>query len=60
MIDHNLDADAILVKLPSGAKKVLPDIMRGMLGIVAGGGCTDKPLLKALRAKNKFAVKRNC
>ena len=34
--------------------------MRGMVGIVAGGGRTDKPLLKASRAKHKFAVKRNC
>ncbi|KAG7120779.1 60S ribosomal protein L2 like [Verticillium longisporum] len=32
---------------------------RGMIGIVAGGGRTDKPLLKASRAKHKFAVKRN-
>ena len=30
-----------------------------MVGIVAGGGRTDKPLLKASRAKHKFAVKRN-
>ncbi|KAJ2972379.1 hypothetical protein NUW58_g9196 [Xylaria curta] len=30
-----------------------------MIGIVAGGGRTDKPLLKASRAKHKFAVKRN-
>jgi len=31
----------------------------GMIGIVAGGGRTDKPMLKASRAKHKFAVKRN-
>jgi hypothetical protein len=30
-----------------------------MIGIVAGGGRTDKPLLKASRAKHKFAVKRH-
>lgn len=30
-----------------------------MIGIVAGGGRTDKPLLKASRAKLKYAVKRN-
>merc|ERR1712029_1044978 len=30
-----------------------------MIGIVAGGGRTDKPMLKASRAKHKFAVKRN-
>ncbi|KAM3417263.1 hypothetical protein BST61_g5520 [Cercospora zeina] len=47
------------VKLPSGAKKVVKSSVRGMIGIVAGGGRTDKPLLKASRAKHKFAVKRN-
>ncbi|MCJ1452022.1 60S ribosomal protein L2A [Mycoblastus sanguinarius] len=33
------------VKLPSGAKKVIKSTARGMVGIVAGGGRTDKPLL---------------
>ena len=33
------------VKLPSGAKKVIKSSARGMVGIVAGGGRTDKPLL---------------
>ena len=33
------------VKLPSGAKKVVLSSSRGMVGIVAGGGRTDKPLL---------------
>ncbi|KKK27182.1 60S ribosomal protein [Aspergillus rambellii] len=47
------------IKLPSGAKKVVKSSARGMVGIVAGGGRTDKPLLKASRAKHKFAVKRN-
>lgn len=57
MIGYNLDPSATRVKLPSGAKKVLPNTMRGMVGIVAGGGRTDKPLLKASRAKHKFLVK---
>ena len=30
-----------------------------MVGIVAGGGRMDKPMLKAGRAYHKFAVKRN-
>jgi hypothetical protein len=33
------------IKLPSGAKKVVKSTVRGMVGIVAGGGRTDKPLL---------------
>jgi len=59
VIGHNPDEGKTRVKLPSGAKKVVKSSVRGMIGIVAGGGRTDKPLLKASRAKHKFAVKRN-
>ncbi|PSS10674.1 hypothetical protein M430DRAFT_145726 [Amorphotheca resinae ATCC 22711] len=59
VIGHNPDEGKTRVKLPSGAKKVVSSGARGMIGIVAGGGRTDKPLLKASRAKHKFAVKRN-
>jgi len=59
VIGHNADEGKTRIKLPSGAKKVVPSGARGMIGIVAGGGRTDKPLLKASRAKHKFAVKRN-
>merc|ERR1711939_1124609 len=55
----NPDEGKTRVKLPSGAKKVVLSSARGMIGIVAGGGRTDKPMLKASRAKHKFAVKRN-
>ena len=47
------------VRLPSGSKKTLIDRCRAMIGIVAGGGRTDKPMLKAGRAWHKFRVKRN-
>jgi large subunit ribosomal protein L8e len=53
VIGHNPDEGKTRVKLPSGAKKVLPSSCRGMVGIVAGGGRTDKPLMKASRAKHK-------
>merc|ERR1712029_12374 len=59
VIGHNPDEGKTRVKLPSGAKKVVKSSVRGMVGIVAGGGRTEKPLLKASRAKHKFAVKRN-
>ncbi|KAL9068472.1 MAG: hypothetical protein Q9157_006497 [Trypethelium eluteriae] len=59
VIGHNPEEGKTRVKLPSGAKKVVKSSVRGMVGIVAGGGRTDKPLLKASRAKHKFAVKRN-
>ncbi|KAI5806585.1 60S ribosomal protein L2 [Peziza echinospora] len=59
IIGHNPDEGKTRVKLPSGSKKVISSQARGMIGIVAGGGRTDKPLLKASRAMHKFAVKRN-
>lgn len=45
VIGHNPDEGKTRVKLPSGAKKVVKSSARGMIGIVAGGGRTDKPLL---------------
>jgi len=59
VIGHNPDEGKTRVKLPSGAKKVLLSTARGMVGIVAGGGRIDKPLLKAGRAFHKYKVKRN-
>jgi len=59
VVGHNPDEGKTRIKLPSGAKKVVNSRSRAMIGIVAGGGRTDKPLLKASRAKHKFAVKRN-
>ena len=48
VIGHNPDEGKTRVKLPSGAKKVVKSSSRGMIGIVAGGGRTDKPLLSTL------------
>ena len=56
VISHNPDEGKTRIKLPSGAKKVVPSKARGMVGIVAGGGRTDKPLLsKMLDSKLQFA-----
>ncbi|KAJ8891719.1 hypothetical protein PR048_004248 [Dryococelus australis] len=74
VIAHNPDTKKTRVKLPSGAKKVIPSNNRAMVvsvvqltvilivcaGIVAGGGRIDKPILKAGRAYHKYKVKRNC
>ncbi|XP_015910094.1 large ribosomal subunit protein uL2 [Parasteatoda tepidariorum] len=59
VISHNPDAKKTRVKLPSGAKKILPSSNRAMVGIVAGGGRIDKPILKAGRAYHKYKAKRN-
>src|SRR5271167_1985377 len=59
VIGHNADEGKTRLKLPSGAKKVVSSSARGMVGVVAGGGRVDKPILKAGRAFHKYRVKRN-
>ena len=59
VIGHNTDEGKTRLKLPSGAKKIVPSAARGMVGVVAGGGRVDKPILKAGRAFHKYRVKRN-
>lgn len=59
IIGHNHDEGKTRLKLPSGAKKVVPNTARATVGIVAGGGRIDKPLLKAGRAYHKYKAKRN-
>merc|ERR1712051_366456 len=59
VVTHNRDTGVTRVKLPSGVKKVIPSFNRASVGIVAGGGRIDKPLLKAGRAYHKYKVKRN-
>jgi len=59
VVAHNPDTGKTRVKLPSGAKKVLTSANRAMIGIVAGGGRIDKPILKAGRAFHKYKAKRN-
>jgi large subunit ribosomal protein L8e len=60
VIGHSADDGTTRIKLPSGAKKVVSNSCRAMVGLVAGGGRIDKPLLKAGRAYYKYKAKRNC
>merc|ERR1719468_497129 len=60
VIAHNPDTNKTRIKMPSGCKKVVHSHNRAMVGIVAGGGRIDKPLLKAGRAYHKYKAKRNC
>jgi large subunit ribosomal protein L8e len=57
VIAHNPDTKRTRVKLPSGTKKIIPSANRAMVGIVAGGGRIDKPILKAGRAYHKYKVR---
>jgi len=60
IIGHEVDSNKTRVRLPSGAKKTISGGARATIGIVAGSGRLDKPLLKAGNAHHKFKVKRNC
>jgi len=60
IVAHNTDTGRTRVKLPSGVKKLYASRNRAIVGLVAGGGRIDKPMLKAGRAYHKFRVKRNC
>eukprot|EP00164_Ancoracysta_twista_P000509 GFYU01000679.1.p2 GENE.GFYU01000679.1~~GFYU01000679.1.p2 ORF type:complete len:267 (-),score=78.94 GFYU01000679.1:201-968(-) len=59
VISHNLDNGKSKIRLPSGSKKTVNSTCRAMIGLVAGGGRIDKPMLKAGRAFHKYRVKRN-
>merc|ERR1712189_138452 len=60
IIAHNPDTKKTRVKMPSGAKKLVPSTSRAVIGVVAGGGRIDKPMLKAGTAYHKYKAKRNC
>lgn len=60
IVAHNPDTKKTKIKLPSGAKKTIQSQNRAMIGIIAGGGRTEKPILKAGRAYHKYKAKRNC
>ncbi|TRM85584.1 50S ribosomal protein L2 [Sulfolobus sp. F3] len=49
--------DKVLVRLPSGKIKAVSNKARAMVGVIAGGGITEKPLLKAGANYHKYKVK---
>jgi large subunit ribosomal protein L8e len=55
----HLEGGKTRIRLPSGSRKIVPSTCRAMVGIVAGGERTDKPMLKAGTAYHKYKVKRN-
>jgi len=60
IIAHNRDADKTRLRLPSGGKITVSSDARACVGVVAGGGRIDKPVLKAGRSHHKYKAKRNC
>jgi large subunit ribosomal protein L8e len=59
IVAQDIDKKVTRIRLPSGSKKTISSDCRAMIGLVAGGGRTDKPILKAGRAYHKYKAKRN-
>jgi len=59
IISHTPDEGKTRIRMPSGAKKTVLSTARATVGIVAGGGRIDKPLLKAGVAWHKYKAKRH-
>ena len=58
VVTHDEEKGTTKLRPPSAAR--LGQVrVRAMVGIVAGGGRTDKPMLKAGRACHKYRVKRS-
>eukprot|EP00755_Sulcionema_specki_P016376 Sspe_Gene.61866::Locus_34454_Transcript_1_1_Confidence_1.000_Length_691::g.61866::m.61866/K02938/RP-L8e, RPL8; large subunit ribosomal protein L8e len=60
VISQQADQERTRIKLPSGVKKSISWNCRAMVGIVAGGGRTEKPMLKAGAAHYRYKAKRKC
>jgi len=58
IIGHSEDGLRTRVILPSGARKTVDGHSRAMIGVVSGGGRTDKPIMKAGIKYHMFKVKR--
>ena len=59
VVTHTEDTHVTKIRMPSGGKKTISSDCRAMVGLIAGGGRTEKPMLKAGRAHHKYAAKRN-
>jgi len=57
VIAQSEDGKKTRVKLPSGIRKTIDSRARAMIGIVGGGGRTEKPMLKAGNKFWKFKAK---
>merc|ERR1712076_322538 len=59
VVGHSDDARKTRIRMPSGSRKTTPSTCRAIVGLVAGGGRMDKPILKAGNNFHKYRVKRN-
>merc|ERR1712060_531474 len=58
VVGHSDDGKKTCIRLPSGSRKTVPSKCRAVIGICAGGGRMDKPILKAGRNFHKYRGKR--
>jgi len=58
VIGHSDDGNKTRIRLPSGQRKTISGICRCTVGIVAAGGRTDKPILKAGNLFHKYKRKK--
>ena len=58
IIGHSDDLKKTRIRLPSGTRRTVPGSCRAMIGVVAGGGRTDKPICKAGNVFYKWKAKR--
>jgi large subunit ribosomal protein L8e len=58
IIAQGEDGKSTRIKLPSGVRKTIDSDARAMVGIIAGGGRNEKPILKAGRKFWMFKAKR--
>lgn len=58
IIGHSDDGAKTRIVLPSGARKTIEGDARAMIGIAAGGGRLEKPIMKASVQFYKYRVKR--
>lgn len=47
VVNHRKESNQTVVKMPSGQKKVVCSDSRAIIGLVAGAGVTEKPIMKA-------------
>jgi len=59
IVGHSDDLAKTRIRLPSGIRKTVQGGCRAMVGVIAGGQRTDKPLLKAGAAWWKRHSKKN-
>lgn len=47
IVNHRKESNQTVIRMPSGTKKLLTSDARAVIGLVAGSGVTEKPILKA-------------